>query len=114
MKVQHDWTEEGVAELSIWFCSQTDNGTEPFNVAFSNSFGYTAVAVHENPAAANINTWTEWVIPLSTFTDQGIDLTDVTSIAIGLGTRGNITVPGGSSKMYIDDIRLYRSREAAE
>jgi hypothetical protein len=25
-----------------------------------------------------------------------------------------MTVPGGAGKMYIDDIRLYQSREAAE
>jgi hypothetical protein len=32
----------------------------------------------------------------------------VDSIAIGLGTRGNMTVAGGSGKIFIDDIRLYR------
>jgi hypothetical protein len=48
------------------------------------------------------------VIPLQAFADQGIDLSDVDTIAIGLGTRGNMTTPGGSGKMYFDDIRLYR------
>jgi hypothetical protein len=33
-------------------------------------------------------------------------------IAIGLGTWGNQTAPGGSGKMYFDDIRLYRPRTA--
>jgi hypothetical protein len=61
-----------------------------------------------------IDTWTEWVIPLQTFADQGISLNNVDRIAIGLGTKGNITIPGGAGKMYIDDIRLYRSRTAAE
>jgi hypothetical protein len=51
---------------------------------------------------------------LQAFADQGINLADVTSIAIGLGTRDNTTIAGGSGKMYFDDIRLYRSREAAE
>jgi hypothetical protein len=41
-------------------------------------------------------------------------LTNVDRIAIGLGTRGNTTVAGGSGKMFIDDIRLYQTREAAE
>jgi hypothetical protein len=35
----------------------------------------------------------------------------VTSIAIGLGTRGNTTVPGGTGKMFFDDIRLERAAE---
>jgi len=72
------------------------------------------VKVHDNPAAATIDIWTPWVIPLQYFEDLGIDLTDVDSIAIGLGTQGNISIPGGSGKMYFDDVMLYRSREAAE
>ena len=79
----------------------------------SSSAGTTAIVVHENPAAAQIDTWTEWIIPLQAFADQGIDLTDITSIAIGLGTRGNMTIPGGSGKMFFDDIRLYLPRGAA-
>jgi hypothetical protein len=54
------------------------------------------------------------VIPLQAFADQGINLSNVDRIALGLGTRGNMTVPGGSGKMYIDDIRLYQPRDAAE
>jgi hypothetical protein len=71
-------------------------------------FPNAAVVVHDDPSAANINTWTEWVIPLSTFADQGITLTNVDRIAIGLGTRGNTTIPSGSGKIFIDDIRLYQ------
>jgi len=48
------------------------------------------------------------------FAEKGIALTDVDRITIGLGTKGNMTVPGGSGKIYIDDIRLYRTREAVE
>jgi hypothetical protein len=90
------------------------NDAEPLYVAVSNAAGASAVVVHDNPDAATIDTWTEWVIPLQAFADQGITLTDVDRIAIGLGTRGNMTTPGGSGKMYIDDIRLYRPRGAAE
>jgi hypothetical protein len=94
------------------------NAVEPLYVAVSNpdgiGTGVPAVVIHDDPAAANIDTWTEWVIPLSAFADQGIDLADVDRIAIGLGTKGNTTIPGGSGKMYIDDIRLYQLREVAE
>ncbi|MHC4207608.1 MAG: hypothetical protein ACYSTT_23380, partial [Planctomycetota bacterium] len=90
------------------------NDTEPLYVAVSNLAGAPAVVVHDDPAAVNIDTWTEWVIPLQDFAGQGIVLTNVDSIAIGLGTQGNMTAPGGSGKMYFDDIRLYQSREAAE
>jgi hypothetical protein len=86
------------------------NDAEPLYVAVSNSTGNPAVVIHDDANAAQIDTWTEWVIPLSTFADQGINLTDVDMIAIGLGTMGNTTVPGGSGKMYFDDIRLYQPR----
>jgi len=99
------WTHQDIGIIS--------NDTEPFYVAISNSAGSPAVVYHDNSDAATINTWTEWVIPLQTFADQGISLSDVDRIAIGLGTKDNMTAPGGSGKMYIDDIRLYRPRDAA-
>ncbi len=86
------------------------NDPEPMYVAVSNSAGTPAVVYHDDPAAAQTDTWTEWVIPLQDFADQGINLTDVDRIAIGLGTKGNMATPGGSGKMYFDDIRLYRPR----
>jgi hypothetical protein len=64
--------------------------------------------VHDDPDAATIETWTQWIIPLQAFADQGIILTNVDRIAIGLGTKGNVTIPGGSGKLFIDDIRLTR------
>jgi hypothetical protein len=84
------------------------NDAEPLYVGVTDGVGTIAIITHNDPVAATINTWTEWVIQLQAFADQGIDLTDVDKIAIGLGTQGNTTVPGGSGKMYIDDIRLYQ------
>jgi hypothetical protein len=82
------------------------NAAESLYVAVSNSAGAPAVMVHDDPAATQIVEWTEWVIPLQTLADKGITLTNVDKIAIGLGTQGNMTIPGGSGKMFIDDIRL--------
>ena len=91
----------------------TSNDPEPLYVALSNASGQPAIILHDDPAAAQIDTWIEWVIQLSAFADQGINLTNVDGIAIGLGTRGNMTTPGGSGKIYFDDIRLYRPRDIA-
>jgi hypothetical protein len=89
-----------------------NNTAEPFYVSLSNNSGKSAIAYNDDPAAAQIDKWTEWIIPLQAFAEQGVDLTDVDRIAIGLGTRGNTTSPGGSGEMFIDDIGLYRIRTA--
>jgi hypothetical protein len=104
--VSPQWADQDIGIIS--------NDAEPLYVAVSNSAGAPAIVVHDDPAAANITTWTEWIIPLQVFADQGVALTNVDRIAIGLGTRGNMTIPGGSGKMFFDDIRLYRPRDAAE
>ncbi|MHC4627458.1 MAG: hypothetical protein ACYTDV_10800, partial [Planctomycetota bacterium] len=105
-----DWTEEGVVELSLWFNGGPANSADRLYMAVSNAAGQPVVSVHENPAATQIDDWTEWVIPLQAFANQGIDLTNVDRIALGVGTRGNMTAPGGSGKMLFDDTRLYRPR----
>ena len=105
-----DWTKSDVEELSLWFRGDVTNAAEPLYVAVTDMSGTVVVEYHDNHSATQAVTWQEWVIPLQTFANQGIDLTDVDRIGIGLGTRGNTTVPGGSGKMYFDDIRLYRPR----
>jgi len=103
--VTGQWTNQDIGILS--------NDAEPLYVALSNSAGAPAVVIHDDPAAAQIDTWTEWIIPLQAFADQGVNLTNIDRIAIGLGTIDNMTIPGGSGKMYFDDIRLNRPKEAA-
>ena len=94
----------------------TSNDAEPLYVAVSNpdgiGTGAPAVIYHDDPDAATIDTWTEWIIPLQDIADQGISLINVDRIAVGLGTRGNMTVPGGSGKMFFDDVQLYQQRGA--
>ncbi len=101
-----DWTENGVSTLTIWFRGNSDNAAETLYVALNGS----AVVNHDNPNAAQIETWTEWNIDLQAFADQGVNLTNVDTIALGLGNRNN-PVAGGSGTMYFDDIRLYRPPE---
>ena len=103
-----DWTEEGVVELSLWLRGNSVNATEPLYVAISNAGGAPAVAANEDPATATLATWTEWRLPLQTFADQGIDLTNVDKMVIGLGSTSGMAAAGGTGTMYIDDIRLYR------
>jgi len=98
-----DWTENGVTTLTIWFRGDSDNAAETLYVALNGS----AVVNHDNPNAAQIGAWTEWNIDLQAFADQGVNLANVNTIALGLGNKNNPQA-GGSGTMYFDDIRLYR------
>ena len=102
-----DWTQAGVTELSLWFRGSSANAADPLYVAVSNSAGAPGVVAHDDAAAAASGRWTQWRVPLQAFADQGINLTDVDKIAIGLGSKGGAAA-GGSGTMYIDDIRLYQ------
>jgi len=97
-----DWTENGVSTLTIWFRGDSDNAAETLYVALNGS----AVVNHDNPDAAQVEEWTKWNIDLQVFADQGVNLANVNTIALGLGNRNN-PVAGGSGTMYFDDIRLY-------
>jgi hypothetical protein len=98
--VGNQWANQDVGIAS--------NANEPLYVAVSNSAGSPAVVVHDDPSVATITSWTEWVIPLQALADQGINLSNVDKIAIGLGSKSGLTTAGGSGTMYFDDIRLYK------
>jgi hypothetical protein len=97
------WTQQAIGATMI------SNDPEPMYVAIANSTGAPAVVYHDDPDAALTGTWTEWNIDLKDFTDQGVSLADVNSVAIGFGDRNNPQA-GGAGKMYFDDVRLYPSR----
>ncbi len=95
------WTDQDIGMMS--------NDAEPMYVTVGDGSGTAATVYHDDPNAAQIDTWMEWNIPLQGFADQGVDLTNVNTIGIGFGDRNNPQA-GGSGTMYFDDIRLYLPR----
>jgi hypothetical protein len=102
-----DWTVAGVGQLSLWFRGESSNAPQGLYVALSNATGSPAIVAQGDPDAATSTTWMQWRISLQSFADQGINLTNVDKITIGLGSKGGAT-GDGSGTVYIDDIRLYR------
>ncbi len=98
-----DWTENGVKTLTIWFRGNSANAAETLYVALNGS----AIVTNDKPDAAQTGTWTQWNIDLQAFADQGVNLTNVDTISLGLGNKNN-PVAGSSGTMYFDDIRLNR------
>jgi hypothetical protein len=92
-----EWLNQDIGILS--------NDPEPVYVALTDSSGTSEVVPHDDPNAALTSAFAQWNIDLAEF--GGVNLTDVDTIAIGLGDRDN-PQPGGSGTMYFDNIRLYR------
>ncbi|MBW7991959.1 MAG: LamG domain-containing protein [Planctomycetes bacterium] len=99
-----DWTKYGIEILSLWFRGDSANAPEPMYVVLNGS----AAVTHDNPNAAQIDTWTQWNINLQAFADQGVNLANVNTITIGFGNQSN-PVTGGSGMMLFDDIQLNQS-----
>jgi hypothetical protein len=93
-----DWTVKGVNTLVIWFRGRSSNTAETMYVILNGN----ARVDNDNPDAALSGIWTQWTIDLSRFADQGVNLSNVNSITLGLSS-----VSGGTGTMFFDDIRLY-------
>jgi hypothetical protein len=96
-----DWTAEGVTKLSLWVRGSTANTADRIYIALNG----TAVIYHDDPAATQLTGWNEWVIDPAAF---GVNLTNVNSITIGIGTKNAPSPTGGTGTMYFDDIRLIK------
>jgi len=95
---KRDWTVNSVDTLTIWFRGEAGNVAEQMYVTLNGN----ARVDHDNPDAATSTSWTEWNIDLQAFANQGVNLSNVSSITLGLSS-----VTGGTGIMYFDDIRLY-------
>ena len=96
-----DLTQNGGVTLRIYFQGIAENAADPLYVMLN------GIAVeHGDPAAAQIGDWTEWNIPLQAFVDKGVDVTNVNSIAIGIGNKTTLQ-SGGTGTMYFDDVGVH-------
>ena len=98
-----DWTVNGVNTLIIYFRGSSRNAPEQMYVAVDG-----VVVNHENPNATQIGIWTAWNLDLQLLASQGVNLTNVSTIAIGFGDKSNPPA-GGSGTVFFDDIRLSTS-----
>ena len=97
--VEPQWTDQDIGMLS--------NKAEPMYITVGDGSGAAATVYHANPDATLINTWTQWNVPLTDLSSQGIVLADASRLAIGFGGADN-PQPGGSGLVFFDDIRLYQ------
>ena len=98
--VSGQWTDQDIGIAT--------NDAEPLYVALVDSAGTVGTAVHEDPSATQIDTWTQWTIDLIEFSDQGVNLAGIGKIRLGVGDR-NTPTAGGVGTLYFDDIGVGRT-----
>jgi len=88
-----DWTKYGIKSLSLMFRGEASNTFDSVYVKIND----TKMAYPLLPGHLQFAQWKPWIIDLK---DIAADLTQVTSLAIGMDGAG-------AGTLYIDDIRLY-------
>jgi len=89
-----------------------NNTPERLYVTLQDQAGHSAVVSHEDGLeAVNATYWKAWDISLDEFAADGVNLTGVKKIYIGVGDR-NAAPSGAVGAIYIDDIQLRRSMVA--
>ena len=103
-----NWTVDDVITLTLFYYGDASNAAEPMFVGVNN-----AIVTNADPRAALDNEWNQWDISMQEFADQGVNLSSVSSISIGLGNKAN-PVSGGKGHVFFDDIWLSRSEPVVE
>jgi hypothetical protein len=85
------------------------NSIEPLYLAVEDNTAKVKVVTHDNPLASVEPSWQEWNIDLAQFSGAGLNLKAIKKMYIGLGNRTSPKA-GGTGLLYIDDIRVYKSR----
>lgn len=104
-----NWTAHTADTLKLYFQSDPNIAPAQLYVAVQDSDGNLKVVTHpDGEAAVGLDRWQGWTIPLSEFSDAGINMASVKTLYIGLGDRIN-PAAGGAGTIYIDDVTLSRS-----
>ncbi|NOR66356.1 MAG: hypothetical protein GQ528_03260 [Woeseiaceae bacterium] len=87
------------------------NGLGDLYVVIEDSAGQAAIVRNPDPNAAQAIEWRQWSIPLADLAAEGVNVTAVRKMSIGLGDPDN-PQPDGSGGIYLDDIRVIKSEPA--
>jgi hypothetical protein len=106
---QSDWTRGG-NQMLVLDVKGHDNMAESVFVTLESNDGAQSGTV-QYPLVAELNQQADyewfhfWPIAFETFADQGVQMTQITKITIGVGFRSN-PVAGGAGSVLIDNLRL--------
>ena len=101
-----DWTANGADTLVLYVRGRAANAPAQVYVAVEDASKRAGVVAYPDPAVTGTaNKWTQWKVPLSSFT--GVNLAKVKKMYIGVGDR-KTPAADGSGRIYVDDIRIMK------
>ncbi len=98
-----DWTANNADTLILYVQGKDDNAPGQVYVAVEDSSKKVGVVAYPDTALTATAKWTQWKIPLTSFT--GVNLAKVKKLYLGVGDRAK-PVAGGFGRIYIDDIQV--------
>jgi hypothetical protein len=100
-----NWTINDANTLVLEVRGRRTNAAATLYVALEDASTHLAVVTCPDAAILTTADWSEWEIPLSSFT--GVNLAKVKKMYVGLGDR-DAPAAGGAGLIFIDDIRVFR------
>jgi hypothetical protein len=104
-----DFSAFGVDTMSLSFVGRDDNVEHPFYVKLQDAAGQSLKVEHPFTYACQSEIWRQWDIALEQFRGaDGVDLTNVTKITVGLGSGAPSGQPADDDKdtIFIGEISL--------
>jgi len=102
-----DWTAQSVEELSLSFVGEHENTEHQMYLTLEDTAGQSFKVENPYTHACQSDSWREWTIALSQFSDGGVDLASVKKITIGSGDgTGSAQIGEDRDHIYIDQIIL--------
>ncbi|MBN2593125.1 MAG: leucine-rich repeat domain-containing protein [Sedimentisphaerales bacterium] len=100
-----DLTLNGMDTFELYFRGTSDNEPGQLYLSIEDDTGQIAVMTYPDPNAVFTEQWQKWSVPLVGLIADGVDVTAIRKVSIGVGDPDN-PQPGGIGIIYIDDIRV--------
>jgi len=102
-----DWTNHDAYTLALYFRGEAENIPDSLYIAIEDNYGAIVVLPHWDTQAVRATEWRQWRIPLNDLGSEGVDVTAIRKMIIGVGDRDNPQM-GGKGRLYIDDIQILK------
>ena len=105
-----DWTAAGEKVLELFFHGHRQNSNAQMYLVLDDEDSETIITYPGDANDLQEEAWQVWRIELNQLNDPNLNLSNITSIALGFCAEVEKPLSTGSGTVFFDDIRLYSSR----